>query len=66
MGEFEGINRPDLQWTEGGVRYFMEFDRPLCSDQTKTLRGAAHASRIRTNARATAVVVILRIVGACE
>lgn len=63
-----GINRPDLQYTLDGKRYYVEWDRPLCSDPTRTRRGDQHGVRIRANdpsARIGATVLLL-IVGACE
>lgn len=38
-----GINRPDLQFTLNGQRYYIEYDSPTSS------RATAHADRIRAN-----------------
>ncbi|PPI51989.1 hypothetical protein C5D35_10815 [Rathayibacter toxicus] len=38
-----GLNRPDLQYTKNGIRYYVEWDS-VSSD-----RGLKHASRILAN-----------------
>lgn len=38
-----GINRPDLQYTFEGQRYYVEWDR------VSSLRGPGHAGRIKAN-----------------
>lgn len=42
-GEHVGINRPDLQYTKNGKRYYVEWDT------SKSGRGPGHESRIRAN-----------------
>lgn len=67
-GVVVGQNRPDLQYTLDGKRYYVEWDRPLCSDPTRTLRGDLHAERIFSNDPSIdfGAQVILLIAGACE
>ena len=48
-GAFTGRNRPDLQYTSGGERYYVEWDRPRCADPTTSTRGDAHFARILSN-----------------
>ena len=43
LGERVGINRPDLQYTQGGKRIYEEFDVPAST------RGPAHEVRLRAN-----------------
>lgn len=63
-----GINRPDLQYTLDGKRYYVEIDKPLCSDPTKSLRSLPHAQRILNNDPSIdySTQVILILAGACE
>jgi von Willebrand factor type A domain/Bacterial TSP3 repeat/RTX calcium-binding nonapeptide repeat (4 copies) len=63
-----GINRPDLQYTLDGKRYYVEWDKPLCSDPTRSLRGDLHSERIFANDPTIdyATQVVLLIAGACE
>lgn len=49
MGATLGRNRPDLQYTLDGKRYYVEWDKPRCADPTTTLRGDDHAQRILNN-----------------
>jgi len=47
-----GVNRPDLQYTLNGQRYYIEYER------SATLgRGAEHEERIKAN-DPTAIVII--------
>ncbi|WP_151199548.1 hypothetical protein [Cryobacterium sp. LW097] len=48
-GERVGINRPDLQYTLDGKRYYVEYDRPRCGNPLVSRRGDAHAHRLRAN-----------------
>jgi hypothetical protein len=43
LGERVGINRPDLQYTLNGRRYYYEYEGP------GNPRGAAHEARLRAN-----------------
>jgi hypothetical protein len=43
IGDRVGINRPDLQYTLDGRRYYQEYEGP------GNPRGAAHEARIRAN-----------------
>jgi hypothetical protein len=52
-GRRVGINRPDLQYTLDGVRYYVEFEGP------DNPRGRAHHARIRANDRKGKVEIIL-------
>lgn len=63
-----GINRPDLQYTLDGKRYYVEIDKPLCSDPTKSRRSLPHAQRILNNDPSIdySTQVILILAGACE
>lgn len=63
-----GINRPDLQYTLNGKRYYVEIDKPLCSDPTKSHRSLPHAQRIINNDPHIdpTTQVILILAGACE
>ncbi|MDO4898247.1 MAG: hypothetical protein Q3965_02960, partial [Rothia sp. (in: high G+C Gram-positive bacteria)] len=42
-GQRVGINRPDLQYTLEGKRYYIEYDR------SSSGRGPHHAARIKAN-----------------
>ncbi len=42
-GERVGVNRPDLQFTFGGKRYYIEYDTPVSN------RGPPHRERILAN-----------------
>lgn len=63
-----GINRPDLQYTLDGKRYYVEIDKPLCADPSQSRRSLPHAQRIINNDPSIkpATQVILLLVGACE
>jgi hypothetical protein len=66
-----GINRPDLQYsvgTEPNVeRYYVEFDRPWCSNMSTSRRGPDHQARILANDESSATVfVYLILAGSCE
>lgn len=67
-GDQAGINRPDLQYTLDGKRYYVEWDRPLCSDPGRSLRGDLHGERIFANHPTIdyASQVVLIIAGACQ
>lgn len=67
-GQQVGVNRPDLQYTVDGKRYYVEWDRPLCSDPTRSLRGNLHGERIFANDSGIgyATQVVLLIAGGCE
>ena len=52
-----GINRPDLQYTLNGVRYYYEWDRP------PSPRVAGHKARILANDPAGGVELIERRCG---
>ncbi len=71
LGSIRGINRPDLQYTYKGKRYYVELDRPLCKPDGTSLgrsrRGAAHELRIRTNDQTTGIDNVQQLlVGACQ
>ncbi|WP_084126442.1 hypothetical protein [Demequina sp. NBRC 110054] len=65
-GEVVGINRPDLQYTLDGKRYYVEWDKPICGDPTRSLRGQSHGLRILLNDSDIdfSTQVILKIAGA--
>ncbi|WP_199731966.1 VWA domain-containing protein [Cellulomonas triticagri] len=67
-GRVVGINRPDLQYTLDGKRYYVEWDRPLCADASSSQRGAAHGQRILNNDPGVdfSAQVILLLVGRCQ
>lgn len=67
-GTQAGINRPDLQYTLDGKRYYIEWDKPRCSDPTSSLRGNLHGERIFANDPTIdyATQVILKTAGTCE
>ena len=67
-GNVVGLNRPDLQYTLNGKRYYVEWDKPLCSDRTRSRRGNNHGERIYANDPSIdfTVQVILIIAGTCE
>jgi Mg-chelatase subunit ChlD len=67
-GKMVGINRPDLQYTLNGKRYYVEWDRPLCSDGTRSQRGEGHGQRILNNDPTIdfSVQVTLLLVGRCQ
>ncbi|HEY0188901.1 MAG TPA: VWA domain-containing protein [Cellulomonas sp.] len=68
-GDVVGINRPDLQYTLDGKRYYVEWDKPRCADPGTTLRGDAHGQRILNNDPGIdyATQVILVVLGSvCE
>jgi Mg-chelatase subunit ChlD len=48
-GTLVGRNRPDLQYTLDGKRYYVEWDKPRCADPTTSLRGDEHGQRILNN-----------------
>jgi hypothetical protein len=57
-----GRNRPDLQYTDAqGRRVYVEYDRPMCSDRTRSKRGAMHEQRIKAND--PTAIVILKLIG---
>ncbi len=64
----QGINRPDLQYTLDNKRYYVEWDRPLCSNPNSSRRGDLHGERIFANNPTIdyASQVVLIIAGACE
>ncbi len=57
---------PDLQYTDAdGRRVYVEYDRPLCSDPTRSSRGAGHEQRSKAND--PTAIVILKVLGErCE
>ena len=63
-----GKNRPDLQYTLDGKRYYVEWDKPLCGDPSRTKRGDLHAARIGANDPSARIgsTLLLLVVGACE
>lgn len=63
-----GINRPDLQYTDGaGNRHYVELDRPLCSDPSTSSCGPGHLARILANdAQVNPLHVTLLLVGPCQ
>lgn len=63
-----GLNRPDLQYTLNGKRYYVEWDRPLCSNPNLTRRGGSHFQRILSNDHVDDpfTQVVVYAVGACE
>jgi len=63
-----GINRPDLQYSLDGQRFYVEWDKPLCSDPTRSKRGYAHGQRILSNdpSATLGATVLLLLAGACE
>lgn len=67
-GRQVGINRPDLQYTLDGKRYYLEWDKPLCGNPTMSKRGDQHAARIRANDTSARIgtTLLLLVVGACE
>ena len=66
-GKRVGINRPDLQYTMNGKRYYVEYDKPRCKNMTTSRRGDAHLQRILNNDPGIAIAQItLNLVGACE
>jgi hypothetical protein len=50
-GERVGINRPDIQFSLNGKRYYIEIDRPRCAlgFENTSRRGDDHAQRILNN-----------------
>jgi len=52
-GQRVGINRPDLQYTVGGQRYYIEYEGPA------NPRGASHTARIGANDPGAVVIVRL-------
>jgi hypothetical protein len=67
-GNRVGINRPDLQYTIDGKRYYVEYDKPRCGNPSASKRGDAHAQRILNNDPGidAALQVTLFLVGTCE
>lgn len=67
-GNYVGINRPDLQYTLDGKRYYVEWDKPLCVDPSRTKRGMDHQARIMANDHSVqiGVTLLLVIAGTCE
>lgn len=63
-GRFTGRNRPDLQYTYNGRRYYVEWDRPRCSDPTTSVRGDGHFARILANDPDALTRITLVIAGA--
>ena len=67
-GSRVGINRPDLQYTKDGKRYYVEYDKPRCGSPGTSRRGDAHEQRILDNDSTIdlGAQVLLKLVGACE
>ena len=67
-GDQVGINRPDLQYTIGTKRYYVEWDKPLCTNSGASRRGDGHGERIYANDPGIAYTaqVLLLIAGRCE
>jgi hypothetical protein len=66
-GEVRGMNRPDLQYTLNGKRYYVEWDRPHCSGASGSVRGNDHRTRLAINDPNVEVEdIILNIAGACS
>jgi hypothetical protein len=49
QGVWVGINKPDLQYTLKGQRYYFEYDQPTGNTWPNSPRGSAHAYKILSN-----------------
>ncbi|GGL05295.1 hypothetical protein GCM10007382_26500 [Salinibacterium xinjiangense] len=67
-GSRVGINRPDLQYTKDGKRYYVEYDKQRCGSPGTSRRGDAHEQRVLDNVPTIdlGAQVLLKLVGACE